>query len=49
MGWHCSWQWVMDTDLDDLSRDELTVELIRLRNAVRAHRDSTGYALCWHH
>lgn len=39
----------MDSDLDHLSRDELIAELVKLRNAVRAHRDSTGHALCWHH
>lgn len=39
----------MDSDLDKLSRDELIVELVKLRNAVRAHRNSTGHALCWHH
>ena len=39
----------MDSDLDDLSRDELLAELVKLRNAVRVHRDSTGHALCWHH
>lgn len=39
----------MDSDLDSRSRDELVVELVRLRNAVRAHRDSSGHELCWHH
>ncbi|MBC7989565.1 MAG: hypothetical protein H7Y19_08300 [Luteimonas sp.] len=39
----------MDADLDTLSREELIAELVRLRNAVRAHRDSSGHALCWHH
>lgn len=39
----------MDSDLNDLSRDELIAELIKLRNAVRTHRDSTGHGLCWHH
>jgi hypothetical protein len=39
----------MDSDLEKLSRDELIAELIKLRNAVRAHRDSTGHDLCWHH
>jgi len=39
----------VDSDLDDLSRDELLAELVKLRNAVRVHRDSTGHALCWHH
>lgn len=39
----------MDSDLNDLARDALLAELIKLRNAVRAHRDSTGHDLCWHH
>ena len=39
----------MDSDFDNLSRDELVAELVKLRNAVRAHRDSTGHELCWHH
>lgn len=39
----------MDSDLGDLSREELLAELIKLRNAVRAHRDSTMHELCWHH
>lgn len=39
----------MDSDLNDLSRDQLIAELVKLRNAVRAHRDSTEHDLCWHH
>jgi len=39
----------MDEDLDSLSRDELVQEVIRLRNGIRQHRDSTGHDLCWHH
>ncbi len=39
----------MDSDLNDLSRDELIAELVQLRKAVRTHRDSTGHDLCWHH
>jgi hypothetical protein len=39
----------MDSDLDEMSRDELLEELVKLRNAVRVHRDSTGHDLCWHH
>jgi hypothetical protein len=39
----------MDDDLEALSRDELIVEIKRLRTAIRAHRDSSGHALCWHH
>jgi len=38
----------MDADLDALSRDQLIVELKRLRRAIREHRDSTGHDLCWH-
>lgn len=38
----------MDSDLDDLSRDALVAELVKPRTAVRAHRDSTGHAPCWH-
>ena len=39
----------MDEDLEALSREQLVSEIKRLRNAVRAHRDSTGHELCWHH
>jgi hypothetical protein len=39
----------MDEDLRDRSHDELVQEVIRLRNGIREHRDSSGHALCWHH
>jgi hypothetical protein len=39
----------MDDDLDGLSREELVTEVKRLRAGIRAHRDSTGHELCWHH
>ena len=39
----------MDEDLDQLSRDQLTAEVRRLRQGVRLHRDSSGHDLCWHH
>src|ERR1700730_8757991 len=39
----------MDIDLEQLSRDELIAEVERLRTGIRAHRDSTGHDLCWHH
>jgi hypothetical protein len=38
-----------DGDLDALSRAELVAEVKKLRQAIRAHRDSTGHELCWHH
>jgi hypothetical protein len=39
----------MDTDLETLTREELIAEVVRLRNSIRAHRDSSGHDLCWHH
>jgi hypothetical protein len=39
----------MDDDLPSMSRDELVAEVKRLRSGIRAHRDSSGHDLCWHH
>lgn len=39
----------MDTDLESMSRAELIAEVRKLRRGIRAHRDSSGHALCWHH
>ncbi|MET0458814.1 MAG: hypothetical protein ABW195_06185 [Ilumatobacteraceae bacterium] len=39
----------MDEDLDGLTHEELLAEARRLRAGIRAHRDSTGHELCWHH
>ncbi len=39
----------MDEDLGALSGDELIAEVRRLRQGIRAHRDSSGQQLCWHH
>ncbi|QES51002.1 hypothetical protein DEJ50_27370 [Streptomyces venezuelae] len=39
----------LDADLARLGREELVAEVVRLRNGIRAHRDSTGHDLCWHH
>jgi hypothetical protein len=39
----------MDEDLDGFSRDQLIAEVKRLRAGIRAHRDSSGHDLCWHH
>ena len=38
-----------DRDLEELNRDQLVAEVKRLRAGIRAHRDSTGHDLCWHH
>ena len=39
----------MDDDLDQMSREQLVAEVKKLRQGIRAHRDSTGQELCWHH
>jgi hypothetical protein len=39
----------MDEDLEAMAREQLIVEARRLRAGIRAHRDSTGHNLCWHH
>lgn len=39
----------MDDDLVSMSREQLMEEVQRLRRGIRAHRDSTGHDLCWHH
>jgi len=39
----------LDADLINMTREQLLVEAQRLRDAIRAHRDSSGHELCWHH
>jgi hypothetical protein len=39
----------MDDDLNGLTREQLIDEVRRLRAGIRAHRDSSGHDLCWHH
>lgn len=39
----------MDTDLDGMSRDQLIAEILKLRQGIRIHRDSSGHDLCWYH
>jgi hypothetical protein len=39
----------MDDDLARMDREQLIGEVKRLRAGIRAHRDSTGHDLCWHH
>jgi len=38
----------MDEDLNTLSRDALIEEVVKLRNAIRTHRDASMHELCWH-
>jgi hypothetical protein len=39
----------VDDDLERMTREELIAEARRLREGLRAHRDSTEQDLCWHH
>jgi len=39
----------MDEDLEQMTRDALVQEVVRLRAGIRDHRDSSGHKLCWHH
>jgi hypothetical protein len=39
----------MDEDLETMDRAQLIDEVRKLRAGIRAHRDSTGHDLCWHH
>ena len=39
----------MDDDLEAMSREQLMVEVRKLRAGIREHRDSSGQDLCWHH
>ena len=38
----------MDSDLQQMSREQLTDEIKKLRQAIRQHRDSIKHELCWH-
>jgi hypothetical protein len=39
----------MDEDLDQMPRERLIEEARKLRQGIRAHRDSSLHELCWHH
>ena len=39
----------MDNDLDQMTQDALVIEVKKLRQAIRWHRDSSEHQLCWHH
>jgi len=39
----------LDEDLNGLAREQLIAEVKRLRAGIRAHRESSGHELCWHH
>lgn len=39
----------VDVDVRAMGRNELVAELMKLRKAIRTHRDSSGHDLCWFH
>lgn len=39
----------MDSDLQNMSLENLIAEVEKLRDGIRRHRDSTLHELCWHH
>lgn len=39
----------MDEDLEKMSREQLAAEVVKLRQGIRRHRDSSGHDLCWYH
>ena len=39
----------MDDDLNSMNKDDLVKEVIKLRQAIRKHRDCQGHNLCWYH
>lgn len=39
----------LDADLERMAREELIREVIKLRQAIRTHRDTSRHHLCWHH
>src|SRR4029450_6886321 len=39
----------MDEGLDGMSRAQLTDQVMKLRQGIRQHRDSTRHELFWHH
>ena len=39
---------MLDSDLWDMSREDLIEEVKKLRTGIRQHRDATGHNLCWY-
>ncbi|WP_206602246.1 hypothetical protein [Xenorhabdus sp. KJ12.1] len=38
-----------DSDLNNISKEQLIEEIKKLREGIREHRDSSGHDLCWYH
>jgi hypothetical protein len=39
----------MDSDLEQMSREQLMKEIKKQRQGIRRHRDTRGHELCWYH
>ena len=39
----------MDTDLEQMTREQLIAEVRKLRDGIRTHRDTSRQDLCWFH
>jgi hypothetical protein len=39
---------ILDSDLNELSVEELRREVQKLRDAIRMQRDQSGHDLCWY-
>src|SRR5262249_49719035 len=39
----------MDEDLNQMTREELIDEVMKLRHGIRQHRDTSLHNLCWYH
>jgi hypothetical protein len=39
----------MDSDLDQMTHEELIAEVKKLREGIRKHRNLSLHELCWHH
>lgn len=38
----------VDKDVAEMTTDQLQAEVMKLRTAIREHRDSKGHNLCWY-
>ena len=39
----------LDDDVERMTREQLVMEVVKLREGIRNHRDGTRHELCWHH
>lgn len=44
----CATTGMLDTDLQEMTREQLESEIVKLRSGIRRHRDSSGHDLCWY-